>query len=61
MERAAERLSWAPPSEHPDYYEETRVNRIWTSRFGGTVLLFVGSLLLAVAVYARLFVDSFPA
>lgn len=61
QERAAERLSWAPPSEHPDYYAETREHRIWTFRFGGTVLLLAGSLLLAAAVYATLFVDSFPA
>ena len=60
QEWAAERVSWAPPSEHPDYYDDTRQHRLWTFRFGGTVLLVVGSFLLATAVYATAFVESFP-
>lgn len=61
QERLAERISWAPPSDHPDYYDDTREHRLWTFRFGGTVLLVVGACLLAVAAYATLFLESFPA
>ncbi|NHX37358.1 MULTISPECIES: hypothetical protein [Halolamina] len=60
QKRVAERLSWAPPSEHPDYYEDTREHRRWTFRFGGVVLLLVGVLLLGVSVYGTFFVASVP-
>ncbi|MFW5939891.1 MAG: hypothetical protein ACOCQU_05525 [Halolamina sp.] len=32
----AERISWAPPAEHPDHYDDTREPRLWTFRFGGS-------------------------
>lgn len=60
QERYAERVSWRPPSEDPEYYEATRSHRAWVLRLGGGVLLVVGSLLFAVSVYATVFVDSFP-
>ncbi|QKY20187.1 hypothetical protein B4589_007260 [Halolamina sp. CBA1230] len=61
QERFAEWISWVPPSENPAYYDDTREYREWTFRFGGAVLLVVGCLLLAVAVYGTVFVESFPA
>ncbi|WP_121821989.1 hypothetical protein [Halostella salina] len=60
QERFAEAVSWKPPSENPEYYDDLRERREWVFRFGGTVLLVVGTLLLAASVYAMVFVDSFP-
>jgi len=60
QKRAAERVSSTPPSENPEFYDETRKHRLWTFRFGGVVLLVVGVLLLAVSVYGTVVVDSFP-
>jgi len=58
--RYAESVSSPPPSEDPDHYEQTRQHRRWTFRFGGTVLLVVGSVALATAVYATFLIGSFP-
>ncbi|AXG06004.1 hypothetical protein DU500_05850 [Haloplanus rubicundus] len=58
--RYAEALSSMPPSEHPDYYEDTREHRTWVFRLGGAVLLGVGAVLLSMVVYGTLFVASFP-
>ena len=60
QERAAERVSSTPPSENPEFYDDTEEHRLWTFRFGGVVLLIVGSLLLGVAAYGTFVVDSFP-
>ena len=60
QERAAERVSSTPPSESPGLYDETREHRRWTFRFGGVVLLIVGSLLLAVSVYVTFLAPSAP-
>jgi hypothetical protein len=49
--RYAEALSSTPPSETPGYYEETREHRKTVFRVGGVVLLVVGCLVLAAAVY----------
>jgi hypothetical protein len=53
--RYAEALSSMPPSEHPDYYEDTREHRTWVFRMGGAVLLGVGAVLLSLVVYGTLF------
>jgi uncharacterized membrane protein YiaA len=60
QERYAESASSLPPSENPEYYEDSREHRVWVFRLGGTVLLVVGVLLLATAVYGTVFVDSVP-
>jgi hypothetical protein len=52
--RYAETVSWAPPSENPEYYETTADHRKGVFRFGGTVLLLVGTFLLAMLVYGTL-------
>ena len=58
--RYAEALSSMPPSEHPDYYADTREHRAWVFRLGGVVLLGVGAVLLSMVVYGTLFVASGP-
>ena len=58
--RYAEALSSMPPSEQPEYYEDTREHRAWVFRMGGVVLLGVGTVLLSMVVYGTLFVASFP-
>ncbi|WP_435344891.1 hypothetical protein [Haloarchaeobius sp. HRN-SO-5] len=58
--RYAEAVSSAPPSEQPEYYEDTAEHREWTFRFGGVVLLMVGAFLLAMSVYGAFFVGSSP-
>ena len=58
--RYAEALSSTPPSENPEYYEETYEHRKGVFRIGGAVLLAVGVLVLAMAVYGTFFVGSSP-
>jgi hypothetical protein len=58
--RYAESLSSTPPSENPEYYEETYEHRKAVFRLGGVVLLVVGLFLLAMVVYGTVFVESFP-
>lgn len=60
QERYAEAISWKPPSDDPAYYDEMRTHRREVFQFGGGVLLVVGGLLLAVAIYATLFVGYLP-
>jgi len=56
--RYAEALSSTPPSENPDYYEETYEHRKAVFRMGGSVLLAVGVSLFAMVVYGLFFVGS---
>lgn len=58
--RYAEALSSAPPSENPDYYEETYEHRKVVFRLGGVVFLAVGGILLTMVVHGTVFADSFP-
>ena len=58
--RYAEAVSSTPPSENPEYYEETYEHRKAVFRLGGVVLLAVGAFLLAMVVYGTVFVESFP-
>lgn len=58
--RYAEAASSTPPSENPDYYEETRDHRKGVFQLGGVVLLLVGAGLLAMWTYGALVVESFP-
>lgn len=60
QERYAETVSWKPPSNNPEYYDDLREHRLWVFRLGGVALLVVGTLLLVVALYATFFVESFP-
>lgn len=60
QERVAERVSSHPPSENPAFYENTADYRSQVFRLGGAVLLFLGVGLVAVSIYALLFVPSFP-
>jgi hypothetical protein len=56
----AEALSSMPPSEHPDYYDDTHEPRTWAFRLGGVVLLGVGAVLLSLVAYGTPFAASFP-
>lgn len=58
--RYAEAVSSTPPSEHPEYYEETSEHRKGVFWIGGAVLLAVGASLLAMAVYGEFLAGSFP-
>ncbi|WP_135821484.1 hypothetical protein [Halostella litorea] len=58
QERYAESVSWKPPSEDPEHYEDLREQRAWTFRLGGAVLLAVGTFLLAVTLYGTFFAAS---
>jgi hypothetical protein len=58
--RYAEAVSSTPPSERPDYYEETYDHRKGVFQLGGVVFLLVGAGLLAMWTYGALFVESFP-
>lgn len=58
--RYAEALSSTPPSENPEYYEETYEHRRAVFQLGGGVLLAVGTVLLAMVVYGTVLVESFP-
>lgn len=60
QERYAETVSWRPPSENPEYYEDTREHQRGIFQLGGVVLLAVGALLLVVSMYGTFFVESFP-
>ncbi|MDG5775441.1 hypothetical protein VB773_11210 [Haloarculaceae archaeon H-GB2-1] len=53
--RYAETVSWAPPSEHPEYYGKTAAHRKGVFQFGGVVLLLVGISLLTLIVYGTFF------
>ncbi|WP_239524391.1 hypothetical protein [Halogeometricum borinquense] len=57
QEKYAEAASSTPPSENPEYYEETHEHRRWTFHLGGMVLLAAGALLIAAAVYGTFFVE----
>lgn len=58
--RYAEALSSTPPSENPEFYEETYDHRKAVFRLGGGVLLAVGVFLLMIMVYGTVVVDSSP-
>jgi ferric-dicitrate binding protein FerR (iron transport regulator) len=51
QERFAEAASWKPPSEDPEYYEDMRPHRRAVFRLGGSVVLAVGAMLLAMWIY----------
>ena len=57
--RYAEALSSAPPSDAPEFYEETHDHRTAVFRLGGAVILVVGISLLALVAYGAFFVESF--
>jgi hypothetical protein len=58
--RYAEAASSVPPSENPEFYDATEDHRTAVFRIGGTVLLVVGTGLLAVATYAAFFASTPP-
>lgn len=58
--RYAEALSSTPPSENPEYYQETYGHRKAVFRLGGTVLLVVAASVLATAAYGLFFAGPGP-
>lgn len=58
--RYAEVLSSTPPSEDPEFYEDTHQHRKTVFRLGGGVLIAVGVFLLAVLVYGVVGAGSSP-
>lgn len=58
--RYAESLSSTPPSENPEFYEESYGHRKAVFRLGGGVLLAVGVFLLTILVYGTVVVDASP-